>query len=155
MPARQMAGMVQQVGDYFKKQKESKNLATMGLKIAEAAKIMDPAQSPYYDQLINTLKDENTPVDVRGALGAQVQDLLKQNTSMRAVAVQEAQLGGLPAYFGGPARTQFRSYGRGGAGIGYGRQIDMSSGDQAWTASKERLNIVGTVVPGRKYEAIG
>ena len=90
-----------QVGDYFKKQKESKNLATMGLKIAEAAKIMDPAQAPYYDSLINTLKDENTPVDVRGALGAQVQDLLKQNTSMRAVAVQEAQMGRMPGYFGG------------------------------------------------------
>ena len=116
MPARQMAGMVQQVGDYFKKQKESKNLATMGLKIAEAAKIMDPAQAPYYDQLINTLKDENTPVDVRGALGAQVQDLLKQNTSMRAVAVQEAQMGRMPGYFGGGyARPQASGRGYGGA----------------------------------------
>jgi hypothetical protein len=101
MPARQIAGMVQQVGDYFKKQKESKNSALMGLKIAEAAKVMDPAQAPYYDNIINTLKDENTPVDVRGALGAQVQDLLKQNTSMRAVAVQERQMGMRPAYFGG------------------------------------------------------
>jgi hypothetical protein len=126
--AQGIAGMVGQVGDYFKQQKESKNSALMGLKIAEAAKIMDPAQAPYYDNIINTLKDENTPVDVRGALGAQVQDLLKQNTSMRAVAVQEAQLGGLPTYFGGAARTQPRSYGGGG---GYSRQVDMSAGDRA------------------------
>lgn len=114
--AQGIAGMVGQVGDYFKQQKESKNLATMGLKIAEAAKIMDPAQAPYYDQLINTLKDENTPVDVRGALGAQVQDLLKQNTSMRAVAVQEAQMGRMPGYFGGGyARPQASGRGYGGA----------------------------------------
>jgi len=106
--AQGIAGMVGQVGDYFKKQKESKNLATMGLKIAEAAKIMDPAQAPYYDNIINTLKDENTPVDVRGALGAQVQDLLKQNTSMRAVAVQERQMGMLPAYFGGGKQSGYR-----------------------------------------------
>ena len=107
-----IGGAVEQVGDYFKKQKESKNSALMGLKIAEAAKVMDPAQAPYYDNIINTLKDENTPVDVRGALGAQVQDLLKQNTSMRAVAVQEAQMGRMPGYFGG----------------GYGRPQASSSG---------------------------
>ena len=106
--AQGIAGMVGQVGDYFKKQKESKNLATMGLKIAEAAKIMDPAQAPYYDNIINTLKDENTPVDVRGALGAQVQDLLKQNTSMRAVAVQERQMGMVPSYVGGNEYMQSR-----------------------------------------------
>jgi hypothetical protein len=106
--AQGIAGMVGQVGDYFKKQKESKNLATMGLKIAEAAKIMDPAQAPYYDNIINTLKDENTPVDVRGALGAQVQDLLKQNTSMRAVAVQERQMGMVPSYAGGSEYMQNR-----------------------------------------------
>ena len=126
--AQGIAGMVGQVGDYFKKQKESKNLATMGLKIAEAAKIMDPAQAPYYDNIINTLKDENTPVDVRGALGAQVQDLLKQNTSMRAVAVQEAQMGMRPAYFGG-GQSAARS--GGGYGGGVSRSVDMSRGDAA------------------------
>lgn len=108
--AQGIAGMVGQVGDYFKKQKESKNLATMGLKIAEAAKIMDPSQALYYENIINTLKDENTPVDVRGALGAQVQDLLKQNTSMRAVAVQERQMGMRPSYMGGSEYAQSRMY---------------------------------------------
>lgn len=126
--AQGIAGMVGQVGDYFKKQKESKNLATMGLKIAEAAKIMDPAQAPYYDTLINTLKDEDTPVSVRGALGAQVQDLLKQNTSMRAVAVQEAQMGMRPAYFGG---GQAAPRSRGVSGGGVARSVDMSRGDAA------------------------
>ena len=128
LPMQAMAGMVGQVGDYFKKQKESKNLATMGLKIAEAAKIMDPAQAPYYDNIINTLKDENTPVDVRGALGAQVQDLLKQNTSMRAVAVQERQMGMRPAYFGG---GQSPASSVGGYGGGVSRSVDMSRGDAA------------------------
>ena len=99
--AQGVAGGVAQVADYFKKQKESKNMATMGIKIAEAAKIMDPSQVGYYDSLISTLKDENTPVDVRGQLGASIQDLLKQNTSMRAVAVQEGQLGMMPSYLGG------------------------------------------------------
>jgi len=124
----QLAG---QTADYFKKQKESKNLATMGLKIAEAAKIMDPAQAPYYDNIINTLKDENTPVDVRGALGAQVQDLLKQNTSMRAVAVQEAQMGRMPGYFGGGyGRPQASSsgYGRAAGTPAQGR-VDASAID--------------------------
>lgn len=128
LPMQAMAGLVGQATNYFKKQKESKNLATMGLKIAEAAKIMDPAQAPYYDTLINTLKDENTPVDVRGALGAQVQDLLKQNTSMRAVAVQEAQMGMRPAYFGGGQAIP-RSRGMSGGGVA--RSVDMSRGDAA------------------------
>jgi hypothetical protein len=102
----------------------------MGLKIAEAAKIMDPAQAPYYDSLISTLKDEDTPVSVRGALGAQVQDLLKQNTSMRAVAVQEAQMGMRPAYFGG-GQSAARSGGGYGSGVsrGYAPSVDMSAGD--------------------------
>lgn len=101
LPMQAIGQGVAQATDYFKKQKESKNMATMGIKIAEAAKIMDPVQAPYYDSLITNLKDENTPVDVRGQLGASIQDLLKQNTSMRAVAVQEAQLGRMPDYLGG------------------------------------------------------
>jgi hypothetical protein len=101
LPMQAIGQGITQATDYFKKQKESKNMATMGIKIAEAAKIMDPVQAPYYDSLITNLKDENTPVDVRGQLGASIQDLLKQNTSMRAVAVQEAQLGRMPDYLGG------------------------------------------------------
>jgi hypothetical protein len=88
--AQGIAGMVGQVGDYFKQQAEAKKSAQYGIKIAEAAKIMDPMQAPYYDQLINSMKDEDTPVSVRGALGASIQDILKQNISSRAVAVQEA-----------------------------------------------------------------
>jgi hypothetical protein len=101
LPMQAIGQAVGQAADYFKKQKESKNMATMGIKIAEAAKIMDPSQVSYYDNLISSLKDENTPVDVRGQLGASIQDLLKQNTNMRAVAVQEGQLGRMPSYFGG------------------------------------------------------
>jgi hypothetical protein len=101
LPMQAIGQAVGQAADYFKKQKESKNMATMGIKIAEAAKIMDPSQVSYYDNLISSLKDENTPVDVRGQLGASIQDLLKQNTNMRAVAVQEGQLGRMPSYLGG------------------------------------------------------
>ena len=101
LPMQAISQGITQAADYFKKQKESKNMATMGIKIAEAAKIMDPTQASYYDNLITNLKDENTPVDVRGQLGASIQDLLKQNTGMRAVAVQEAQLGKMPDYLGG------------------------------------------------------
>ena len=115
LPMQAIGQAVGQAADYFKKQKESKNMATMGIKIAEAAKIMDPSQVGYYDTLISTLKDENTPVDVRGQLGASIQDLLKQNTSARAVSVQERQLGMMPSYFGGGYRS-----GGGGGGGGYG-----------------------------------
>ena len=115
LPMQAIGQAVGQAADYFKKQKESKNMATMGIKIAEAAKIMDPSQVGYYDSLISTLKDENTPVDVRGQLGASIQDLLKQNTSARAVSVQERQLGMMPSYFGGGYRS-----GGGGGGGGYG-----------------------------------
>ena len=114
LPMQAIGQAVGQAADYFKKQKESKNMATMGIKIAEAAKIMDPSQVGYYDSLISTLKDENTPVDVRGQLGANIQDLLKQNTSMRAVAVQEGQLGMMPSYLGGGyggAQRPSRGYG--------------------------------------------
>lgn len=116
LPMQAIGQAVGQAADYFKKQKESKNMATMGIKIAEAAKIMDPSQVGYYDTLISTLKDENTPVDVRGQLGASIQDLLKQNTSARAVSVQERQLGMMPSYFGGG----YRGGGGGGGGGGYG-----------------------------------
>lgn len=116
LPMQAIGQAVGQAADYFKKQKESKNMATMGIKIAEAAKIMDPSQVGYYDSLISTLKDENTPVDVRGQLGASIQDLLKQNTSARAVSVQERQLGMMPSYFGGG----YRGGGGGGGGGSYG-----------------------------------
>jgi hypothetical protein len=108
--AQGMAGMVSQVGDYFKQQGEAKKSAQLGIKIAEAAKIMDPNQAPYYDNLIFSMKDENTPVQVRGALGASVQDLLKQNVSSRAVAVQEAQMNMRPAFFGGGKSMPTRAY---------------------------------------------
>jgi hypothetical protein len=127
--AQGIAGMVGQVGDYFKQQGEAKKSAQLGIKIAEAAKIMDPQQAPYYDNLIFSMKDENTPVQVRGALGASVQDLLKQNTSMRAVAVQEQQMGMRPAYFGGGQARATRSSG-GYSGIP-SRLVDMSRGDAA------------------------
>jgi hypothetical protein len=124
-----IADLTGQVKDYFKQQGEAKKSAQLGIKIAEAAKIMDPQQAPYYDNLIFSMKDENTPVQVRGALGASVQDLLKQNTSMRAVAVQEQQMGMRPAYFGGGQARTTRSSG-GYAGMP-SRAVDMSRGDAA------------------------
>jgi hypothetical protein len=131
-PYQMISDLTGQVKDYFKQQGNAKKSAQLGIKIAEAAKIMDPQQAPYYDNLIFSMKDENTPVQVRGALGASVQDLLKQNTSMRAVAVQEAQMGMRPAYFGGgqsPARSG-GGYG-GTASRGYSPSVDMSAGDAA------------------------
>jgi hypothetical protein len=127
--AQGVSNIAGQVGDYFKQQGEAKKSAQLGIKIAEAAKIMDPNQAPYYDNLIFSMKDENTPVQVRGALGASVQDLLKQNTSMRAVAVQEAQMGMRPAYFGGGQARATRSSG-GYSGMP-SRAVDMSRGDAA------------------------
>jgi hypothetical protein len=126
--------MVSQVGDYFKQQGEAKKSAQLGIKIAEAAKIMDPNQAPYYDSLIFSMKDENTPVQVRGALGASVQDLLKQNVSSRAVAVQEAQMGMRPAYFGGGRQAAARptySTSAISQAASTGRGVDMSQGDAA------------------------
>jgi hypothetical protein len=129
--AQGVAGMVSQVGDYFKQQGEAKKSAQLGIKIAEAAKLMDPNQAPYYDNLIFSMKDENTPVQVRGALGASVQDLLKQNVSSRAVAVQEAQMGMRPAYFGGGKQAATRpTYGY-PKSISADRVVDISKGDAA------------------------
>jgi hypothetical protein len=123
-----------QVKDYFKQQGDAKKSAQLGIKIAEAAKIMDPQQAPYYDNLIFSMKDENTPVQVRGALGASVQDLLKQNVSSRAVAVQEAQMGMRPAYFGGGRQAATRptySTSAISQAARASRGVDMSQGDAA------------------------
>jgi hypothetical protein len=142
--AQGMAGMVSQVGDYFKQQGEAKKSAQLGIKIAEAAKLMDPNQAPYYDNLIFSMKDENTPVQVRGALGASVQDLLKQNTSMRAVAVQEAQMGRMPGYFGGgygQPQASSRAYGR-AAGTPAQVGVDTSAIDANLTSVND------SVLPG-------
>jgi hypothetical protein len=133
-----------QVGDYFKQQGEAKKSAQLGIKIAEAAKLMDPNQAPYYDNLIFSMKDENTPVQVRGALGASVQDLLKQNTSMRAVAVQEAQMGRMPGYFGGgygQPQASSRAYGR-AAGTPAQVGVDTSAIDANLTSVND------SVLPG-------
>jgi len=138
---------VTQVGDYFKQQGEAKKSAQLGIKIAEAAKIMDPQQAPYYDNLIFSMKDENTPVQVRGALGASVQDLLKQNVSSRAVAVQEAQMGMRPAYFGGGRQTATRPTYNTSAisqAASTGRGVDMSQGDAALAGQPNQ----GMIPPG-------
>jgi hypothetical protein len=128
-----IADLTGQVKDYFKQQGDAKKSAQLGIKIAEAAKIMDPNQAPYYDNLIFSMKDENTPVQVRGALGASVQDLLKQNVSSRAVAVQEAQMGMRPAYFGGGQAATRPTYGTSAISQAAraSRGVDMSQGDAA------------------------
>jgi hypothetical protein len=133
-PYQMISDLAGQAKDYFKQQGEAKKSAQLGIKIAEAAKIMDPQQAPYYDNLIFSMKDENTPVQVRGALGASVQDLLKQNVSSRAVAVQEAQMGMRPAYFGGGRQAATRpTYGTSAISQAArtGRGVDMSQGDAA------------------------
>jgi hypothetical protein len=128
-----IADLTGQVKDYFKQQGDAKKSAQLGIKIAEAAKIMDPNQAPYYDNLIFSMKDENTPVQVRGALGASVQDLLKQNVSSRAVAVQEAQMGMRPAYFGGGQAATRPTYNASAISQAAraSRGVDISQGDAA------------------------
>ena len=148
-----MAGMVSQVGDYFKQQGEAKKSAQLGIKIAEAAKLMDPNQAPYYDNLIFSMKDENTPVQVRGALGASVQDLLKQNVSSRAVAVQEAQMGMRPAYFGGGRQAAARptySTSAISQAASTGRGVDMSQGDAALAGQPNQ----GMMPPGAEESLV-
>jgi hypothetical protein len=133
-PYQMISDLAGQAKDYFKQQGEAKKSAQLGIKIAEAAKIMDPQQAPYYDNLIFSMKDENTPVQVRGALGASVQDLLKQNVSSRAVAVQEAQMGMRPAYFGGRMQTATQptySTNAISQAARTGSGVDMSQGDAA------------------------
>lgn len=147
--AQGFSGMVSQVGDYFKQQGEAKKSAQYGIKIAEAAKIMDPMQAPYYDQLINSMKDEDTPVSVRGALGASIQDILKQNISSRAVAVQEAQMNMRPAYFGGGRQPSAISYGSGAIsraasmGGGGGGELGMPAGGDLLPLPDDQLVLPG------------
>ncbi len=146
-PYQMISDLAGQAKDYFKQQGEAKKSAQLGIKIAEAAKIMDPQQAPYYDNLIFSLKDENTPVQVRGALGASVQDLLKQNVSSRAVAVQEAQMGMRPAYFGGGRQAAARptySTSAISQAASTGRGVDMSQGDAALAGQPNQ----GMIPPG-------
>jgi len=145
--AQGVSNIAGQVGDYFKQQGEAKKSAQLGIKIAEAAKLMDPNQAPYYDNLIFSMKDENTPVQVRGALGASVQDLLKQNVSSRAVAVQEVQMGMRPAYFGGGRQAATRpTYGTSTTSQATRTSpgVDMSQGDAALAGQPNQ----GVIPPG-------
>jgi len=148
-PYQMISGLAGQARDYFKQQGEAKKSAQYGIKIAEAAKIMDPMQAPYYDQLINSMKDEDTPVSVRGALGASIQDILKQNISSRAVAVQEAQMNMRPAYFGGGRQPSARSYGSGAIsraasmGGGGGGELGMPAGGDLLPLPEDQLVLPG------------
>jgi hypothetical protein len=148
-PYQMMSGLIGEAKDYFKQQSEAKKSAQYGIKIAEAAKVMDPMQAPYYDQLINSMKDEDTPVSVRGALGASIQDILKQNISSRAVAVQEAQMNMRPAYFGGGSQMPARSaYGasaisRDASMGGGGSKLGIPAGGDLLPLPKDQLVLPG------------
>lgn len=104
-----IAGMVQQVGDYFKQQGEKKKLIKQSdVQIDAALKLFPEMASvlqPYKDQI----RDENVPLDERAFMASQTSDyinnalnMMKTQTSMGIARQREARMaasagGGAPA----------------------------------------------------------
>lgn len=99
MPARQMAGIVQQVGDYFKQQGDKKKVIKQSdVQIDAALKLFPEMASvlqPYKDQI----RDENVPLDERAFMASQTSDyinnalnMMKTQTSMGLARQREARM---------------------------------------------------------------
>lgn len=97
LPAQQMAGMVQKVGDYFKQQGEKKKLIKQSdIQIDAALKLfpdLAPALQGYRDQL----KDENLPLDERTAIADSISNIINMGVSemrnAQSTLLQQQKLG--------------------------------------------------------------
>jgi hypothetical protein len=79
--AQGMAGMVSQVGDYFKQQGEKKKQVKMASTQIEAALKLMPELSPILGDVGNRLKDEDISLSDRYADASIVGDLIKNSMS--------------------------------------------------------------------------
>jgi hypothetical protein len=79
--AQGMAGMVSQVGDYFKEQGEKKKQVKMASTQIEAALKLMPELTPILGDVGNRLKDEDVSLTDRFADASVVPDLIKNSMS--------------------------------------------------------------------------
>lgn len=79
--AQGIAGMVGQVGDYFKQQGEKKKAIKASATQIDAALKLMPELSPILSDVANRIKDENIPIDDRVADASIVGDLIKNSMS--------------------------------------------------------------------------
>ena len=100
MPARQVAGMVQQVGDYFKQQGEKKKLIKQSDIQIDAALKLFPELAPSLQSYRDAIKDENVPLDERAMIAASTSDMInnslnmmKAQTSISIAKQREARMG--------------------------------------------------------------
>ena len=100
LPARQMAGMVQQVGDYFKQQGEKKKLIKQSDVQIDAALKLFPELAPSLQSYRDAIKDENVPLDERAFIAASTSDIInnslnmmKAQTSISIAKQREARMG--------------------------------------------------------------
>ncbi len=114
--AQGMAGMVSQVGDYFKQQGEKKKALKAASTQIQAALTLMPELSPVLSGISNNIKDENISLDDRFAEASIVGDLIKNSIS----AMQSQQMMNL--------RQQKFAASQGGGGGGGGKKSGGDSG---------------------------
>ena len=114
--AQGMAGMVSQVGDYFKQQGEKKKALKAASTQIQAALTLMPELSPVLSGISNNIKDENISLDDRFAEASIVGDLIKNSIS----AMQSQQMMN--------RRQQKFAASQGGGGGGGGKKSGGDSG---------------------------
>lgn len=69
--------------DYAKEQKAAKNTLKASQAQIEAAATLFPDQAPYLSQISNQLKNEDTPLSERAAIGSQVADIINMGVGQK------------------------------------------------------------------------
>ena len=83
--AQGIAGMVGQVGDYFKKQGEKKKLIKQSDVQIDAALKLFPELAPSLQSYRDAIKDENVPLDERAFIAASTSDMINNSLNMMKV----------------------------------------------------------------------
>jgi len=98
--AQGVAGMVGQVGDYFKQQGEKKKLIKQSDVQIDAALKLFPELAPSLQSYRDAIKDENVPLDERAMIAASTSDMInnslnmmKAQTSISIARQREARMG--------------------------------------------------------------
>jgi conjugal transfer/entry exclusion protein len=119
--AQGVAGMVSQVGDYFKQQGEKKKALKAASAQIQAALTLMPELSPALSGISNNIKDENISLDDRFAEASIVGDLIKNSIS----AMQSQQMMNL-------RQQKFAASQGGGSGGGAKPTASSNGGFNPW-----------------------
>jgi conjugal transfer/entry exclusion protein len=119
--AQGIAGMVGQVGDYFKQQGEKKKALKAASTQIQAALTLMPELSPVLSGISNNIKDENISLDDRFAEASIVGDLIKNSIS----AMQSQQMMNL-------RQQKFAASQGGGSGGGAKPTASSNGGFNPW-----------------------